>query len=182
MSLSQHNLPIAFNRDVTRFFNALWQAQDRQLSALGCLLYPAESRRYRSFYCCYLECVPAIENDWAIRIMLSGTVNQRCWQPFHVLGCVKLPTLSKLAPLGIKERSGCEHQIVAWQQHMKWLLKQNSLHALFCAPDDVGHVLSTEGIQVDLPPLIACAGSAHIQRILSPALITHTANSNKVTF
>jgi len=169
MSLSQLNLPISLNRSTSRFLSALWSAQDTSQSPLGLLMLPEYTRQYRSFYCCYMECFPLGQGEWAISSALSGPVIKRQWQVLHVMGLVKYPKPSALASLGGDYRAKVEHRLVAWQQHLTWLLARDTMHAEFCKSKCMSERLQQEGIEVTLPPLIGCAGSEHIKHILAPA-------------
>jgi hypothetical protein len=174
MSLCQQNLPFQLDYEVSRFLDSQWRVQDRQCSALGLLLFPEDSRRYRSFYCSYMECVPVYERDWFCRLACSGTVVRREWQLQHVLGCVKLPKLSKLASLGGTEKANTGHRLVAWQQHVKWLLGIDGISALFCSPSEVGRQCHDHGITLTLPWWIGCPAIDHLGHILKPAIALGT--------
>jgi len=114
------------------------------------------------------------ERDWFCRLACAGTVVRREWQLQHVLGCVKLPKLSKLASLGGTEKANTEHRLVAWQQHVKWLLGIDGISALFCPPCEVGRQCHDHGIALTLPRWIGCPATDHLGHILKPAIAVGT--------
>ena len=170
MALNQHNLPVMLNSEISHLLSDICDKQDRLDSGFGLLVLPHNTRQFRSFYACYMEFVPVFQREWAMRFIITGTVNKRYWHLWHVLGCVKEFDMPPLTALGGIHRSDFEHRLMDWQQHLFWLLERATMNTHVCQPHGLAELLKRENIWVDIPKLIQGAGTQHLHDILAPVI------------
>lgn len=168
MALNQHNLPVMLKSEISHLLSELCSEQDRLESGFGLLVFPHNTRQFRSFYACYMEFVPVFQREWALSLILTGTVNKRCWHLWHVLGCVKDAPLPPLTALGGIHRGDFEHRLMDWQQHLLWLLERTTMNTHVCQPNGLASLLKAENIWVNMPRLIGGKGTEHLHDILAP--------------
>lgn len=170
MALNQHNLPVLLKPEISRLLSDISAKQDRALSEFGLLVLPQNTRKYRSFYSCYTEFVPVFQREWALRLVVTGTVFKRHWHFWHVLGCIKYADIPPITGLGGIHRNDLEYRLLDWQQHLFWLLEQTKTSTLICQPREVAKLLKKENIWVDMPKLIPGTGTDHLHQILAPVI------------